>query len=66
MKVVTREYLHKSQAFDPRGGPETADHVDIMGNTEMISEILHIASGAGESVREVVVSDIRQISKKFY
>jgi len=32
VKVVTHEILHSPMAFDPRGGPTTADHVDILGS----------------------------------
>lgn len=33
IEVVTHEILHSPQAFDPRGGPTTADHVSPPNET---------------------------------
>eukprot|EP01087_Luapelamoeba_hula_P011750 TRINITY_DN3236_c0_g1_i1.p1 TRINITY_DN3236_c0_g1~~TRINITY_DN3236_c0_g1_i1.p1 ORF type:complete len:763 (-),score=116.08 TRINITY_DN3236_c0_g1_i1:52-2340(-) len=48
--VITREYQHNPTSImsDLRGGPQTADHVDIMGNWEMTVDILKIVTGQVE------------------
>ena len=46
MKVITREYKHDpvSKIADIRGGPRSGDHVDILGNYDLTSDILRIAA----------------------
>lgn len=46
-----------------RGGPASGDHVDLLGNDELLKDVLAIASG-GE-VPERVVSDIRDIAGRW-
>jgi hypothetical protein len=62
IKVTTREYPHQPSSLfsDLRGGPDTADHVDIMGNYGMTVDILHIVSNRGHKVQERVVSPIKE------
>ena len=61
-KVVTVEYHHATQMLDPRGGVTTGDHVDIMGNYELIENVLKIATGFGSTmVKDRVVSEIDDI-----
>jgi len=47
VKVYTKELLHEPTAVyrDPRGGPATAKHLDIIGNHEVIADILRVAAG---------------------
>lgn len=47
IKVVTHEVKHEPMAFDPRGGPTTADHIDILGTTIVNEAVCRIASGNG-------------------
>ena len=62
-KVVLREHGDEPERFNPRGGPKTARHVEILGNSEVITTILKIATG--EAVREDrVVSDIQDVSAR--
>lgn len=46
VKVVCREYEHKPSGGigDLRNGPGAGDHIDILGNHELISDILRIVS----------------------
>jgi len=61
--VVLREHGDEPERFNPRGGPKTARHVEILGNSEVITTILKIATGDDRSVRkDRVVSDIREVS----
>jgi phospholipid:diacylglycerol acyltransferase len=68
-KVYTREYPDEgsigSDLSDPlRQGPKAADHVDIMGNVEMIEDVVKIATGWKGGVNEDrVLSDIDNIAK---
>ncbi|DAZ95098.1 TPA: hypothetical protein N0F65_001700 [Lagenidium giganteum] len=66
MEVRIREYYHKPVAviYDPRGGPATSDHVDIMGNHEMITDILRIAARTYDDVPEQVVSKIHDVAER--
>lgn len=66
IKTITREYKHEpiSLVQDVRGGPKSADHVDIMGNFEMISDILQIVAGKGEMLQDHVSSPIDEIGNK--
>ncbi|TPX50652.1 hypothetical protein SeMB42_g02173 [Synchytrium endobioticum] len=46
--IVTREYLNtpvSSQFGQRRGGPQSSDHTDILGNHEMMEDVLRIAAG---------------------
>ncbi|GAX78751.1 hypothetical protein CEUSTIGMA_g6188.t1 [Chlamydomonas eustigma] len=61
LRVVCREKPHVSSS-SVRGGPGTAHHVDIMGNTQMILDVLAVASGHGVDLGDDIVSDIARIS----
>lgn len=69
-KIITREYADKSEfcVEDPmRGGPGSADHVDILGNLEMTEDFLRVVTGFGleeKTAKDRIVSDIDQIAKK--
>ena len=52
--------FHTSKSLP--GGDTSGDHVDIMGNRDMISDVLHIA--AGHDVEDVFVSDIVGMSAR--
>ena len=61
--MVLRKHSDEPERFNPRGGPKTARHVEILGNSEVITTILKIATGDDRSVREDrVVSDIQEVS----
>ncbi|BGP52725.1 phospholipid:diacylglycerol acyltransferase [Rhodotorula sphaerocarpa] len=60
IEVVTHEILHSPQAFDPRGGPTTADHVDILGSSELNDAILEVVAGEGQNVKDQYHSRIRE------
>lgn len=47
IKVVTHELKHEPLAFDPRGGPTTADHIDALGTTLVNEAVLQVAAGMG-------------------
>ncbi|KAK6439296.1 phospholipid:diacylglycerol acyltransferase [Oleoguttula sp. CCFEE 5521] len=59
ISVKVHEMRHEPDRFSPRGGPNTGDHVDILGRSSLNDLILRIAGGRGEMVEEVVYSDIR-------
>ena len=48
IQVRTREYSHQTTGLGllPSRGERTGDHVDVLGNTEMITDMLKIAAGA--------------------
>jgi hypothetical protein len=50
---------------DPvRGGPHSADHVDILGNEDMLADLVRIVSGVDEESvqKNHIVSDIQDIA----
>lgn len=59
-KVKTVEFPHEGLPLyvDPRGGTATADHVDIMGNYELIHLVLDVATGNEADVTERILSDV--------
>ena len=62
--MVLREHGDEPERFNPRGGPKTARHVEILGNSEVITTILKIATGDDQSVRDRIVSDIQEVSAR--
>lgn len=64
VKIVTVEMPHEPERFNPRGGPKTADHVDILGRQNLNEYILKIAAGRGDLIKEYIVSNIREYAAK--
>jgi len=64
IKITTREYSHNPYLMWVRGGPETADHVDILGNHDLLKDILFIVSGNEDLVNKRVESDLPNIVKE--
>mmetsp|Transcript_45030 Transcript_45030/g.126857 ORF Transcript_45030/g.126857 Transcript_45030/m.126857 type:complete len:289 (-) Transcript_45030:23-889(-) len=67
-KVVTREYQHRQETLfdDPmRGGPYSGEHVDVMGNLDMMEDFLKVVSDFEEdTVEDLFVSNIQDIAEK--
>jgi len=64
VKVTVVEMPHEPERFNPRGGPRTADHVDILGRQNLNELILKVAAGLGDSISDYVVSNIREYAAK--
>ncbi|KAF2102226.1 LACT-domain-containing protein [Rhizodiscina lignyota] len=62
IKVV--EMAHEPDRFNPRGGPNTGDHVDILGRSSLNDLILKVAGGRGELIEESIHSNIREYSDR--
>jgi phospholipid:diacylglycerol acyltransferase len=62
--IKTYEMPHEPDRFSPRGGPNTGDHVDILGRSSLNDLILRVAGGRGADIEENVVSDIGEISER--
>jgi len=62
--ITVHEMLHEPETLDLRGGPKTADHIDVLGSTALNEAILKVASGRGEEVEERFVSPIRKYVKR--
>mmetsp|Transcript_96754 Transcript_96754/g.273360 ORF Transcript_96754/g.273360 Transcript_96754/m.273360 type:complete len:647 (+) Transcript_96754:49-1989(+) len=54
VSVWTKEFKHDPASLlsDPRGGPATAKHVEIIGNSELIANVLKIAAGQTSDLEE--------------
>lgn len=64
IKVKTIELPHRPIASIPRGGANTSDHVDILGSTGLNEIILKVATGVGEEIEEMIVSNIQEYAKR--
>ncbi|KAK0610473.1 Lecithin:cholesterol acyltransferase-domain-containing protein [Bombardia bombarda] len=64
VKVTVVEMPHEPERFNPRGGPNTADHVDILGRQNLNEYILKVAAGKGDSIVDSVVSNILEYADK--
>ncbi|KAL2179425.1 Lecithin:cholesterol acyltransferase-domain-containing protein [Thermothelomyces heterothallicus CBS 202.75] len=64
VKVTVVEMPHEPERFNPRGGPNTADHVDILGRQNLNEFILKIAAGRGDTIENHIVSNIREYAAK--
>ena len=49
----------------PRGGPATGSHIDILGNEDVLRDLLTIASGRGGELQDEVTSGIDAIAQQF-
>jgi phospholipid:diacylglycerol acyltransferase len=66
-EVITREYNDRREfsVDDPmRGGPYSADHVDILGNIDMIEDFMKIVTDHEvDQVKDSITSDIKDMAK---
>ncbi|KAK5013942.1 phospholipid:diacylglycerol acyltransferase [Cryomyces antarcticus] len=58
VQVKTFEMPHEPDRFSPRGGPNTGDHVDILGRSSLNDLILRVAGGKGDLIEETIHSNI--------
>jgi phospholipid:diacylglycerol acyltransferase len=64
VQVKVYEMPHEPDRFSPRGGPNTGDHVDILGRQSLNDMILRVAAGKGDEIEDNIVSDIRVYSDR--
>ncbi|KAJ4352817.1 phospholipid:diacylglycerol acyltransferase [Ascochyta clinopodiicola] len=64
VQIKTYEMKHEPDRFSPRGGPNTADHVDILGRSSLNDLILQVAGGRGELINETIHSNILAYADK--
>jgi len=64
IKITTFEMPHEPDRFSPRGGPNTGDHVDILGRSSLNDLILRVAGGRGGEIEDSYHSRIWEISEK--
>jgi phospholipid:diacylglycerol acyltransferase len=64
VKVTVVEMPHEPERFNPRGGPNTADHVDILGRQNLNEFILKIAAGRGDTIEDHIVSNIHEYAAR--
>ncbi|KAF2012236.1 LACT-domain-containing protein [Aaosphaeria arxii CBS 175.79] len=60
VQIKTYEMPHEPDRFSPRGGPNTGDHVDILGRSSLNDLILRVAGGRGELIEETIHSNIKK------
>jgi phospholipid:diacylglycerol acyltransferase len=64
VKISVFEMEHEPERFNPRGGPNTADHVDILGRQSLNELVLRVAAGKGNTIQDNYVSNIREYAEK--
>ncbi|KAI9850625.1 MAG: hypothetical protein M1838_005339 [Thelocarpon superellum] len=64
VRITSYEMPHEPDRFSPRGGPNTGEHVDILGRASLNELILRVAAGKGEDIEETFFSDIRAYSDR--
>ena len=64
VKITTYEMKHDPDRFSPRGGPNTGDHVDILGRSSLNELILKVAAGKGHEIEDNYESRIWQIADR--
>ncbi|KAI2627516.1 LACT-domain-containing protein [Hypoxylon sp. NC1633] len=64
VKISVVEMPHEPERFNPRGGPNTADHVDILGRQTLNELILRVVAGRGYMIEDYVASNIREYADK--
>ncbi len=64
VKIKVYEMPHEPERFNPRGGPNTGDHVDILGRQSLNDLILRVAAGRGDAIQEKVISNIMEYADK--
>lgn len=64
VQVITHEMPHEPDRFSPRGGPNTGDHVDILGRASLNDLILRVAGGKGHLIQDTVFSNILEYAAK--
>ncbi|ETN42350.1 uncharacterized protein HMPREF1541_01504 [Cyphellophora europaea CBS 101466] len=62
--VKTYEMPHEPDRFSARGGPNTGDHVDILGRSSLNDLILRVVAGKGDEVQESWTSRIREYAER--
>ena len=67
-EVIIREYKHRTEftVDDPmRKGPNSSEHVDVLGNIDMLHDFVKIVSDKDvDSVTDNIISDIEGIVKR--
>ncbi|PHH73029.1 hypothetical protein CDD83_4824 [Cordyceps sp. RAO-2017] len=63
-KVTVVEMPHEPERFNPRGGPKTADHVDILGRQNLNELVLRVAAGKGDTITDYIISSIHEYAAK--
>ncbi|KZF21815.1 Phospholipid:diacylglycerol acyltransferase [Xylona heveae TC161] len=64
VKVKMYEMPHEPDRFSPRGGPNTGDHVDILGRASLNELILRVAAGHGDEIEDTILSNILEYSDR--
>ncbi|KAK9370790.1 Lecithin:cholesterol acyltransferase-domain-containing protein [Lipomyces kononenkoae] len=63
-KVTIVEMQHEPERFDVRGGPKTADHVDILGRAELNELVIKVAAGKGDEIEDRFVSKLKDYAAR--
>ena len=68
-RVVTREAVHEplsllAAGLDPRGGPRSADHVDVLAHEDVLSDVVAIVTGGGGQLEDRYASNVRDVAAR--
>ena len=63
-RILCLLFLFTTLCIARVGGMTSGDHVDIMGNHELLGDMLKIVSGLEEEVDERIISHVREMSAR--
>jgi len=58
------QVTHSPEAWSLRGGPNSGDHIDVLGNTALNEIIAKVAIGVGGEIKEHITSNVRSYAQK--
>ncbi|OJJ51448.1 hypothetical protein ASPZODRAFT_21911 [Penicilliopsis zonata CBS 506.65] len=64
VQIKVFEMPHEPDRFSARGGPNTGDHVDILGRASLNDLVLRVAGGKGDQIEETFFSNIREYAER--
>ena len=70
-RVVTREARHEPldllrAGLDPRGGPRSADHVDVLSHEDVLRDVVAIVTGTGGELEDRFHSNVRDVAARVH
>jgi hypothetical protein len=67
LQVITRERKDETKISltDFRGGPKASSHIELLGNRELLEDLLYAAAGQHDRIdQDVFTSNIQEIATR--
>ena len=62
--ILYRVFFFRISNLLHRGGPRSSDHVDVLGNIDVMTDFLRIA--AGQRLEDNITSNIKDIASRVF